>query len=52
MMLFFVGMNLIQRSVSFKTVLRDPSVFLLPIYTIAGTLLGALDQPCNVLHLL
>ncbi|HNZ94499.1 MAG TPA: lysine exporter LysO family protein, partial [Sphaerochaeta sp.] len=40
-MLFFVGMNLIQRSVSFKTVLRDPSVFLLPVYTIAGTLLGA-----------
>ena len=43
-MLFFVGMNLIQRSVSFKTVLRDPSVFLLPVYTIAGTLLGRSER--------
>ncbi len=41
-MLFLVGMNLIQRSISFKAVLRDPSIFLLPVFTILGTYLGAL----------
>ncbi|MFA5699243.1 MAG: lysine exporter LysO family protein [Sphaerochaeta sp.] len=40
-MLFLVGMNLIQRSISFGAVFRDPSIFLLPLYTILGTYLGA-----------
>lgn len=44
-LLFFVGMGMVHKQISFKGVLADKSLFLLPFYTIAGTYLGALLAP-------
>lgn len=44
-LLFFVGMGMIHKKISFRGVLQDKSLFLLPFYTIAGTYLGALVAP-------
>ena len=44
-LLFFVGMGMVHKRISFKGVLADKSLFLLPFYTIAGTYLGALLAP-------
>lgn len=44
-LLFFVGMQMVQRQVSFKAVLSNKRLVLLPLYTIAGTYLGALFVP-------
>jgi uncharacterized membrane protein YbjE (DUF340 family) len=44
-LLFFVGMGMVHRQISFRGVLSDRSLFLLPLYTILGTYLGALFAP-------
>lgn len=44
-MLFFVGMSLVQKNISFKGILSDKAVLLLPLFTIAGSYLGALLTP-------
>ena len=44
-LLFFVGMGMVHKRISFKGVFGDKSLFLLPLYTIAGTYLGALFAP-------
>lgn len=44
-LLFFVGMGMVHKQISFKGVFGDKSLFLLPFYTIAGTYLGALFAP-------
>ncbi len=44
-LLFFVGMGMVHKKISFKGVFADRSLFLLPLYTIAGTYLGALLAP-------
>ena len=44
-MLFFVGMSLVQKNISFKGLLSDKAVLLLPLFTIAGSYLGALLTP-------
>lgn len=44
-LLFFVGMGMVHKQISFKGVFSDKSLFLLPFYTIAGTYLGALLAP-------
>jgi uncharacterized membrane protein YbjE (DUF340 family) len=44
-MLFFVGMSLVQKNISFKGILSDKTVLLLPLFTIAGSYLGALLTP-------
>ncbi len=44
-LLFFVGMGMVHKQISFKGVFSDRSLFLLPFYTIAGTYLGALLAP-------
>lgn len=44
-LLFFVGMGMVHKRISFKGVFGDKSLFLLPFYTIAGTYLGALFAP-------
>lgn len=41
-LLFFVGMGMVHRKISFKGVFSDIRIILLPIYTIVGTYLGAL----------
>ncbi len=41
-LLFFVGMGMVHRKISFKGVLSDKSLIFLPIYTILGTYLGAI----------
>ncbi len=44
-MLFFVGMALVQKDISFKGIFADKAVLLLPLFTIAGSYLGALLTP-------
>jgi len=44
-LLFFVGMGMVHKRISFKGVFGDKSLFLLPFYTIAGTYFGALFAP-------
>jgi len=44
-LLFFVGMGMVHKQISFKGVFSDKSLLLLPFYTIAGTYLGALLAP-------
>jgi len=44
-LLFFVGMGMVHKQISFKGVFGDKSLFLLPFYTIAGTYFGALFAP-------
>ena len=44
-MLFFVGMSLVQKNISFKGILSDKAVLLLPLITIVGSYLGALLTP-------
>ncbi|HKL57767.1 MAG TPA: lysine exporter LysO family protein [Sphaerochaeta sp.] len=44
-MLFFVGMALVQKDISFKGILSDKAVLLLPLLTIVGSYLGALLTP-------
>ncbi|MFA5447512.1 MAG: lysine exporter LysO family protein [Sphaerochaeta sp.] len=44
-LLFFVGMQMVQRNVNFKAVFSNKRLILLPLYTIAGTYLGALFVP-------
>ncbi len=41
-LLFFVGMGMVHRNISFTGVFADRSLFLLPLYTIVGTYVGAL----------
>ncbi|MFA6696534.1 MAG: lysine exporter LysO family protein, partial [Sphaerochaeta sp.] len=41
-LLFFVGMGMVHRKISFKGVFADRSLFFLPLYTILGTYVGAL----------
>ncbi|MDD4574265.1 MAG: lysine exporter LysO family protein [Sphaerochaeta sp.] len=44
-MLFFVGMSLVQKDISFKGILSDKAVLLLPLITIVGSYLGTLLTP-------
>lgn len=44
-LLFFVGMGVFHRQISFKGILTNKGLILLPIYTVAGTYLGALLVP-------
>lgn len=44
-MLFCVGMSLVQKNISFQGILSDKAVLLLPLFTIAGSYLGALLTP-------
>lgn len=44
-MLFFVGMSLVQRNISFKGIVSDWTIILLPVLTIIGSYLGALLTP-------
>ncbi len=44
-MLFFVGMSLVQKNISFRGILSDKAVLLLPLFTIVGSYLGALLTP-------
>ena len=44
-MLFFVGMSLVQKNISFKGILSDKAVLLLPLITVVGSYLGALLTP-------
>ncbi|MCK9548067.1 MAG: lysine exporter LysO family protein [Sphaerochaeta sp.] len=44
-LLFFVGMGMIQRRISFKGIFANRALVFLPLYTIAGTYLGALVVP-------
>jgi len=44
-LLFFVGMGMVQRKVSFKGIFANKTLVLLPLYTIVGTYLGALAVP-------
>lgn len=44
-LLFFVGMGMVHRQISFKGVFSDHSLLLLPLYTIFGTFFGALFAP-------
>lgn len=44
-MLFFVGMALVQKDISFKGIFSDKAILLLPLFTIAGSYLGALLTP-------
>lgn len=44
-LLFFVGMGMVHKRISFRGVFADKSLLLLPLYTIAGTYLGALLAP-------
>ncbi|MGH0054492.1 MAG: lysine exporter LysO family protein [Sphaerochaetaceae bacterium] len=39
-LLFFVGMGMVHRNISFKGVFSDKGLFLLPLYTILGTYVG------------
>ncbi len=41
-LLFFVGMAMVQRKIDFKAVFANKSLVLLPLYTIFGTYLGAI----------
>jgi len=40
-MLFFVGMGMVQKQVDFKAIFANKTLVLLPVFTIAGTYLGA-----------
>jgi uncharacterized membrane protein YbjE (DUF340 family) len=44
-MLFCVGMSLVQKKISFRGILSDRAMLLLPLFTIAGSYLGALLTP-------
>jgi uncharacterized membrane protein YbjE (DUF340 family) len=44
-LLFFVGMGVIHRQISFKGILTNKGLILLPVFTITGTYLGALFVP-------
>ncbi len=44
-LLFFIGMGMIHKDISFKGMLSDKSVLLLPLYCVLGTYLGALFAP-------
>jgi uncharacterized membrane protein YbjE (DUF340 family) len=44
-LLFFVGMQMVQRKVNFKAVFSNKRLILLPLYTIVGTYLGAFFVP-------
>lgn len=44
-MLFFVGMGMVQRKISFKGLFANKTLVFLPLFTIAGTYLGALAVP-------
>lgn len=44
-MLFFVGMALVQKDISFRGIFSDKAMLLLPVFTIVGSYLGALLTP-------
>lgn len=44
-LLFFIGMGMVHKDISFKGMLSDKSVLLLPLYGVLGTYLGALFAP-------
>lgn len=41
LLLFFVGMGMVQKRIDFKAVFANKTLVLLPLYTIGGTYLGA-----------
>lgn len=44
-MLFCVGMGLVQKNISFRGILSDKGLLLLPLFTIVGSYLGTLLTP-------